>query len=252
MTVTVEVYVDQKVACLLNAERTGRLDDTLILHTSLGKDHFISVSGSYQRTCFATSLERLVRMSGPVRKSESLNLRDEDQAANAPEEILRLVNWLMSHATDVEDLFTTPGDLETISALREALDTGAELTPPNAENGPQAMALAVGTCLLELLGSLPEPVVPASLHSRFAQILTKDEAFELLDEFPSASVNVWITVTAFLHYISQQDSGPNTSYAIKLADIFASALLRFPDDDSHPGAQVSPLCKRKFMLYFIA
>lgn len=40
-------------------------------------------------------------MPGPVRTLTSLDLLPENQASSAPKEIMRLVNWLMSNATEV-------------------------------------------------------------------------------------------------------------------------------------------------------
>ena len=54
-----------------------------------------------ERTCFATSLARLVRLPGPARVATSQQLLREDDAANAPREIMRLVNWLMTEATAI-------------------------------------------------------------------------------------------------------------------------------------------------------
>jgi phosphatidylinositol-bisphosphatase len=104
------------------------------------------------------------------------------------------------------------------------------------------LALAFAQTLLQLLDSLPEPVIPISLHARCAQATSRDEAFEvcqqqpycctifddliqqLLDELPSEAVNVkqilnhyakgklivwlqvWISITAFVHFIGQQTS----------------------------------------------
>ena len=62
--------------------------------------HLITVD-TLGRTCFATSLDRLVRHPGPVRSQERMELLPEEQTLNAPREVMRLVNWLMSNATDV-------------------------------------------------------------------------------------------------------------------------------------------------------
>lgn len=78
---------------------------------------------------------------------------------------------------------------------------------------------------------------------------------------------VWISVTAFLHFVSQQDSGNAKNRAEELgkcfivlwrllsfislfkADIFSSILLR---DDLDVLAPISPISKRRFLLFFIA
>jgi len=44
--ITVRAYIDNAMALVLN-QRPRDLSATLILHTVLGKDHFISVSGEY-------------------------------------------------------------------------------------------------------------------------------------------------------------------------------------------------------------
>ena len=55
-----------------------------------------------ERTCFATSLDRLVRLSGPARSlSGSSKQLEEDVTLNAPQEVMRLINWLMGNATEV-------------------------------------------------------------------------------------------------------------------------------------------------------
>ena len=49
--------------------------------------------------------------------------------------------------------------------------------------------------------------MPYALHARCASVASRDEAFEVLEALPPASVNVWISVTAFLHFISQDGEG---------------------------------------------
>ncbi|KAI6041460.1 DNase I-like protein [Pisolithus marmoratus] len=83
--ITIVAYVDDVTASKLNL-RPPRLGCTLILHTALGKDHFISVSGHYQYTCFANTLERLVHLPGPIRELKTPeDLMPSTQALNAPE-----------------------------------------------------------------------------------------------------------------------------------------------------------------------
>ncbi|EGO27037.1 RhoGAP domain-containing protein [Serpula lacrymans var. lacrymans S7.9] len=238
-----------------------RIDCTLILHTLLGKDHFITVRGEYQYTCFANSLSRLTRLPGPIRSVKSpqnLILSNGRQSINAPREIMRLINWLMSYARDSQlaivqyGLFTSPVDESLVADIRESLDTGNDF-PPRASPHDRALVLAVGSTLLQLLDSLTEPVVPASLHAKCLEAENRDEAFELLDGFPTESVNVWVSVTAFLHYISQQGSSassPNQSLRARaLASTFAPILLR--DDASNTYPRVSPIGKQNFLLFFI-
>ncbi|KAK7680399.1 hypothetical protein QCA50_016639 [Cerrena zonata] len=239
--------IDNENAQKLNAS-SSRLDDTLILHTSLGKDHFIAISGQYQRTCFATSLEQLVRLSGPARSLDGKSGKlEEDAVLNAPQEVMKLINWLMSNATEVKNLFLLPGDPNLIAEIRECLDTGADLDQPSQDD-LERHALSVATCLVELLSSLPESLIPITLQSRCAHVASRDEAFELLDNLPSASVNVWISITAFLHFVNQQTSDNEKNRTSLLADIFSPILMR---DNLDVSAPISPISKRRFLLFFM-
>ncbi|KAH9848135.1 DNase I-like protein [Lenzites betulinus] len=243
--ISLTVYVGDSTASRLNVGST-RLEETLVIHTALGRDHFVAIGGEYERTCFATSMTWLVRLPGPVRELKSpRDLLPEDRGVNAPREIMRLVNWLMSDAMQTDGLFLTRGDKQLVERIRESLDTGAEFAVDGPGSDPKA-ALAYADALLELLGSLIEPVIPTSLHAKCAQMTSRDEAFEILDELPVVNVNVWISLTAFLHYVGQQDSSQD--HTERLVAIFTPVLFR--DDLSSP-MPVSAVGKRNFLRYFI-
>jgi len=75
-----------------------------------------------------------------------------------PKEVWRLVDVLVSRpgGLDARGLFTAPGEPAQVALLRECLDTGDPI-PAGVE--PRAAA----HCLLDLLSSLREPVVPVAL-----------------------------------------------------------------------------------------
>ena len=58
---------DNESAPMLNMGKET-MEDILILHLEHGKDYFITVSGSYIRTCFGNSLEWLSRLDRPIRQ----------------------------------------------------------------------------------------------------------------------------------------------------------------------------------------
>ncbi|KIM82825.1 hypothetical protein PILCRDRAFT_457561 [Piloderma croceum F 1598] len=244
-------HVDNNSAAKLNLV-SRHIQYTLILHTALGQDYFITVTGEYQHTCFANSLSLLTRLPGPIRDLENLEaLLPERLAINAPREIMRLVNWMMANAINVDGLFVSSAEEQLISIVRECLDTGADF--PKVMKDDPRLALAVAQTLLQLLDSLPEPVIPVSLYARCAQVTSRDEAFEFLDELPSEAVNVWISITAFVHFIGQQasvgDSEASQGKAERLAAIFAPVFLR---DDTSSYPPISPIGKRNFLLHFIS
>ncbi|KAF9045408.1 DNase I-like protein [Panaeolus papilionaceus] len=245
--VSLRIHVDARNAENLNLHAKD-IGGTLILHTVLGKDHFISVAGEYQYTCFANKLTRLTRLKGPIKSLKSANdLLPEDHPVNAPREVMRLVNWLMSNPVDSDDLFIIPGKPDIVASIRECLDTGDEFPFPSSPTDP-SIARSFATALVEFLNALPEPLIPANLHSRSLEMTNRDEAFELLDSVPPAAVNVWISITAFLHFICQ--TSKQDDKAMQLANALTPVLLR--DDPNYSGLPTSPAGKRKFLLFFIS
>ncbi|KAJ7620458.1 DNase I-like protein [Roridomyces roridus] len=255
--ITLTASIDLDTAARLNIDHKA-LDCTLILHTVMGKDHFIAVTAEYEPTCFANSLARLTRLPGPIRSlTASSELLAVDRAINAPREIMRLVNWMMAPEIKFDNVFVSPADPGTVDIIRECLDTGADFPfAPTAED--DKVPIAFGEALFRLLESLTEPLVPYELHARCAEMTSRDEAFEMLDALPAVGVNVWISVTAFLHFVCSSSSSSEEGSELrtrKIASKFASALL----PDAPPNVTilggnanaVSPVGRRNFLLYFI-
>ncbi|KAK7021890.1 hypothetical protein VNI00_017179 [Paramarasmius palmivorus] len=244
--IVLSAFVDDNSAAQLNLEPPN-LDCTLILHTLMGKDHFISVTAQYQYTCFANKLSRLTRLPGPIRSLKGpQDLLDENRAINAPREIMRLVNWMMTGNHSVENMFMKDADQDIMHQIRECLDTGEDF-PFSPEKKDDAVLVAFGESLLQLLGSLPDGIIPSELHNQCAQVTNRDEAFEILDALSPESVNVWISVTAFLHFVVQS-SALSEMKAQRIAARFAPVLLR---DDLDSPSPVSPLQRHRFLLRFL-
>jgi len=245
--VSLTIDIDGEMAAELNQFRP-KLAATLILHVGLGKDHFIPVSATYEPTCFANTLSYLTRLKGPIRDVKSADdLLSEEDAKNAPREVMRLVNHMMSGDGDMSNLFTTRGDPKVVEIIRECLDTGKDFAFPK-DYTRSAISVGFGEALLRLLESLTEPLIPTALNVACGQATSKDQGFELLDRFPHASVNVWISVTAFLHYICQQ-CVPDEERIVRakaLAAVFAPTVFR-----DLPGESISSISKRDFVLLFI-
>ncbi|KAH0831235.1 DNase I-like protein [Lanmaoa asiatica] len=248
--ILLSAYVDNDSAAKLNLG-SSIIECTLIIHTALGKDDFLAVSGSYQYTCFANTLERLTRLDGPIRRLKSPEeATPAGQAISAPREIMRLINWMMVHGSATVRCFVL-----FFLAIVECLDTGDEFPSESPDGDHRALIAAFASTLVSFLDSLIEPVVPARLHAHCLQARDKDEAFEVLSAFPHESINVWISLTAFLHYfarqcISEDKSNPTVlRRAQRLASIFAPVLLRDDPTGVHPRA--SPVGKRDFLLHFI-
>jgi phosphatidylinositol-bisphosphatase len=137
------VHVDLRTAQALNRGE-ALLDDILILRLENGQDFFLSIQGHYARSCFGMSLEELNNAHDPVR---ALPLPTK--------ELWRLVDALYRTGLAEKDLFILPGVPEEVAAVREALDTGAELGPVSAHS--------LAEVLMAFLQALAAPVVPARL-----------------------------------------------------------------------------------------
>lgn len=264
ITITLKAQVPLPLATTLNKQAVTSVDlsGTLILHTLLGKDHFITLSAEWEPTCFANSLSFLTQLPCPIRKlgsstsqvdgsgegPEKVQLMDEKHRKNAPSEVIRLINWLMTFSSEgsVKDLFLQTADDALVDQLRECLDTGVDF-PYEPVPESEVAARAVSVLLMKLLDSLPDPVIPGILHPQCIEMANRDEAFELLDAVQPAAVNVWISLTAFLHYLSNTSGREN--HAEQLASVWAPILMR--DDPSSFSPPISPGQKRNFLLYFI-
>lgn len=135
--IALTIQIDNRVASLLNLGPRD-LSGTLILHTVLGKDHFIAISGEYctfffafctykrvetsvtVASCFGNKLTTLTRLPGPIRSlTSSKDLRPDNHPLNAPREIMRLVNWLMGSAKPPKDLFLIAAEETMVATIRE-------------------------------------------------------------------------------------------------------------------------------------
>ncbi|CAO3567765.1 unnamed protein product [Mortierella alpina] len=96
---------DNESAPMLNMGKET-MEDILILHLEHGKDYFITVSGSYIRTCFGNSLEWLSRLDRPIR----LWIPDEDDEDENDED-------------DTSTLFDRQNSLGTKSSISSMKDS---------------------------------------------------------------------------------------------------------------------------------
>lgn len=100
--ISMTLLVDAMSAPPLNAGEDA-LEDILILHLDNGKDLFVSVSASYVPTCFATSLDRLTRLSHPIRAVNvaEVELLPLENQLSMPRELWRIIDYLQQHGRGV-------------------------------------------------------------------------------------------------------------------------------------------------------
>ncbi|KAF8601327.1 DNase I-like protein [Ceratobasidium sp. AG-I] len=241
VTIHLVTNITNDIASQLNAG-SKTLDDIIIVHTVRGKDAFVPMMGEWTRTCLAYNPAALVKLPGPVRTStvsKSAQLSSE-KASSSPRELMRLINWLMRHAIECDELFVKLGDQTNVDmiievslvypvALRQftfqqSLDTDTAFPFDEKAPGRDAM-LAVGTALILFLSEMPEPVIHPKLHVQCGLTGTKEQAYDILDTLPSLNANMWISITAFLHFFCQQDGRKKDGAGVLLlAKIFAEVL----------------------------
>ncbi|THH05204.1 hypothetical protein EW145_g4967 [Phellinidium pouzarii] len=204
---------------------------------------------------------------GILLPNEMLSLRftafvDDVSAPALNVGLTQLQHTLILHTLHGKDHFISvtgnyPMRLDSNSVLIHSFYTGAEFnfdSDTSPDEKKHELCLSFADTLVLLLKALPICVVPAALHQRCVQTSNRDEAFEVITtELSGSSLNVWISLTAFLHYVSQNRGHTSVEFERNkteiLACIFGDILLR--DDANGTAVQVSPLSKRIFLMHFI-
>lgn len=239
--INLSVYVDKKSAANLNSGE-DKIEDILVLHLHGGKDFFISVSGNYIASSFGSSLEALIQMHGPVRDIPTAQLVEIEQPGSLvkrdvlnqggrlyaiPKEVWRLVDHLWQYGCDQEELFQQPGLNKEIQQIRDCLDTGVPEKIPGSIH-------SIAEALLLFLESLPDPVIPKSVHKRCLEcsnnyLLCK----QIIHQIPEYHRNVFRYLTSFLKELLSRSQNNNLDIKF-LASLFGDVFLR-PDHLSLPS-----------------
>lgn len=239
--VSIQVYVDKKTAGALNSGQ-DQLYDILVLHLIGGKDIFVTVSGTYQRSSFGASIEALCRMTVPigdlsagailalegVTKSDSSSCQVDggdmvdEEPYPVPKELWFLCDLITSLGLHQEQLFLQPGLRAEMITLRDWLDTGLPV------NKPEVSIHSAAETLLLFLESLREPVVPFSIYSQCLECAGNYlQCRQLVSQLPTRHRQVFNYVCEFLREILRFSSQNNIDPKI-MATLFASIVLRDP------------------------
>jgi phosphatidylinositol-bisphosphatase len=204
-TINVTITIDNNTAQLLNAKREV-LDDILILRLENGRDYYITVKGTYARSCFGMNVEELVLYKDPIRtipldsfeRAEHFPNELEISPTNAlcvPKELWRVVDAIFEKGLQQPDIFVHPGVAEEVAQIREALDTGTPFA--------QASVHSYVDTFVYFLSSLSVPVVPNSL---FPSVEINSENIQamsrrFLEDLPPIHYNVFVYVMSFFREV---------------------------------------------------
>ncbi|XP_068085502.1 type II inositol 1,4,5-trisphosphate 5-phosphatase isoform X3 [Anabrus simplex] len=245
--IKLEVFVDKKSAFKLNSGE-DKLYDILVLHLEGGKDIFITVTGTYQRSCFGSSIEALVYISVPVREipvgrlmelalqqasTERSNHTNHQLDENSkeitssqdpypiPKEIWFLVDHLYRHGLKQAHLFEQPGLHSELLQIRNWLDNGSPDPLPGSVH-------SVAEALLLLLESTAEPIIPYNLHNICLGASSNYlQCKQIVMQLPEHRKNVFLYLCAFLQEVLSHmtDNGLD---AKTVATLFGTIFLRDP------------------------
>ncbi|GAA5913466.1 uncharacterized protein JCM6883_004396 [Sporobolomyces salmoneus] len=157
---------------------------------------------------------------------------------------------------------------EAVSALERlesdigSLSMEGTATPPVQPRKPSKEESAlrrvgvhsVAACLLALLESLAEPVIPFEMYGRALRCEKREEALGLVQDLPEVHANVLLYLLAFLRVLLNQtrDVRARANRMNQFAIVFSLVLLREPPTFSHAGLDVSTLPKkRKNFVYWV-
>jgi len=264
--VSLEIYVDKKTAHALNSGQ-DKLYDILVLHLMGGKDIFITVSGSYTRSCFGCSLDALVQLTVPIRElspgqvvsleaGEMAKLPEQTDGAKepypVPKELWFLCDIMTSLGLSKENLFLQPGLRSEILQLRDWLDTGLP------EESPTVSIHSAAETLLIFLESLREPIIPSNLFQRCLECSSNYlQCKQLVSHLPSTHKHVFDYLTAFLREVLSHSAKNGIDPKI-LATLFCNLFLRDPPGTNYGtglrAKTAQQMCDRKktsFVYHFL-
>lgn len=218
------IQVNDEIASSLNSGKDV-LDDIIILRLENGRDYYITVRGSYGRSCFGMSLDELVMYSDPIRSVpldpvKRIEKYGGDQTAVlcVPKELWRIVDAIYEKGLHQRDLFSMNGYDEEIQRIRECLDTG--------EAFGDFRIHSMCHVLVSFLSSLSAPVVPTTLLPGLeidAQNL-QSNARSFFDGLPPIHYNVFVYIISFFRECLQFKQS-NQLTAAKLAKICVRCLV---------------------------
>ncbi|XP_011549893.3 type II inositol 1,4,5-trisphosphate 5-phosphatase [Plutella xylostella] len=256
--IQLKVLINKTSACKMNAGM-DKLYDILVLHLYGGKDIFITVNGTYERSCFGCSIEVLVKLNMPIRqvpvgKLIELESKRDQCVSNSstysiPKEIWFLVDHIYLHGLKEPNLFEQPGLHSEVLLIRDWLDNGSVDPIPGSIH-------SVAEALLLLLESTSDPIIPYNLQSACLRASANYlQCKQMVLELPEFRKNVFLYLSEFLQEALQHNA-ENGLDAKTLSTLFGSIFLRdnpnqMNEPQSRINKQVIDKKKAQFVYHFL-
>lgn len=252
--IQLKVLINKTSACKMNAG-TDKLYDILVLHLFGGKDIFITINGTYQRSCFGCSIEVLVNLNMPIREVplgkliELENKRDQcvsnQSTYSIPKEIWFLVDHIYLHGLKEPNLFEQPGLHSEVLQIRDWLDSGSVDPIPGSIH-------SVAEALLLLLESTADPIIPYNLQAASLRASPNYlQCKQIILELPEFRKNVFLYLCEFLQE-ALQHSAENGLDSKTLSTLFGAIFLRDnPNQAQEPQSRINKQIIDKKKAHFV-
>ncbi|CCG81072.1 Inositol-1,4,5-trisphosphate 5-phosphatase 1 [Taphrina deformans PYCC 5710] len=221
--IQVTVCVDSDDATVLNSGHET-FNDVLVLHVEGGTDNYVSLAGTWQRTCIGQSLEALSTQA--VIRDGSSHIAGSMDTTFVPKAIYRICEYLTTTtSTSSVPLFTGSATRRALDRLQDNLDTGSELDLGDLDRDDRTIALC--NLLVSILRTMSVPVLGGP---PFARIMAGEEAMAVVDGMEGTALNVLIYLRGFLlalvvHH-RRTDDGGGGKVLDRLCRVFGDALVR--------------------------
>lgn len=202
LDIKVTVHFSRDTAMAVNV---APMDAILIFKLKDGRDYFVTVAGTYERSVLGASIPWLVNIPTPVRVSVAKG----ESPLQVPKELWRMADYLYKNGLNQPQLFGGLGSQEDVDLIFESLDTGAEF--------PQVSVHSMADAFLWFLQQTAEPVLP--LIEKFADGPKTPWCRRALLMLPPAQLRVLLYVLSFLREMCHHGQT-----SVQLTQVFTPAL----------------------------
>jgi hypothetical protein len=178
-----------------------------VLHVENGRDHFLSVEGTFRKSVFGVPLE------------------DMDLLDGIPVPLKHLIDVLLIYSRS-KLLFFELGNPQLCDTIVEMLDKKEKLAF-DLSYSPECIAITIAQVTLMFFDALPDPLLPSDQYDQFIKAsYDRSACFELINKLPA--LNRFIFQSFVLNYLKKHCEfcdleGKNLSY---LCRIISSVLIK--------------------------
>ena len=140
------------------------LDEILIIEIRNGRHIFLSLQGTFQRTCFGMPIEVLASLGGKGVRNVDPSAR-KLSGGGLPDEIWRMTDFIMSYGQGCGSSFLERGDDGLCRGIRESLDTAEEFDLKLISEG-EIGVMSMAETLLRFLDALPKSIIPEDVYPK--------------------------------------------------------------------------------------